>query len=152
MQLNCVINSCHFVKPSHKERILGNHTITSLDSSTLCSVICSQLPWIQVVSRKCPKWQSHVAVEHCETAGKLICVSVLLDVWHWCNRKPLTTWRFGELWGPSAYQGSTTLTSEGAFQPFPKDKSLSGTVRPTLASGPSQNTGCLCLTITPLWF
>lgn len=97
MQSNCIINSCHFVKPSHKERTLGNHTITSFDISTLCSVICSQVQWIPMDSRKCLRWWKSCRCEHYEIAGKLICVCVFLEeVWHWCNRKALTTWRFWE--------------------------------------------------------
>ena len=95
MLSNCIINSGHFVKPSHKEKTLGHHTITSWDSFyTVLSHLLSGgmdpngLQKVSEVTESC-------CHEHYETAGKLICVCLLLQAWHY-NRKSLTTWRFGQ--------------------------------------------------------
>lgn len=167
MQSNCIINSCHFVKPSHKERTLGNHAITSFDISTLCSVICSQVQWIQMDSRKCLRWWKSCGCEHYEIAGKLICVCVFLEeVWHRCNRKAWTTCRFGETIMRSSgisrtKHWFTLLASEYAFRPFTNDKPVRGIIRrhPWLRTilehrlpVPHYNTSIILTSKTTVWF
>lgn len=92
MQSDSIINAGHFAKPVHRERALGNHTITSLDISKLCAIICSQVWQIQKSA-----WGdgNHAAVSTMRfQVSWFVCVHVCVKVWHWHNRKPLTTWRF----------------------------------------------------------
>lgn len=148
MQSNYIINSCHFVRPIHKERALGNHTITSSDTSKLYSVIWFQVWWIRWVSRKCLRWWKSCCCEHYEISGKLICVCA----WKYSTGITENLWLHGDFreaiirsFSISRTKHSFTgFASECAFLLFTHDKPLNGIIRHHPWLEPSSNTGCLC--------
>lgn len=140
MWLNCV-NSCHRVKPTHRERAVGNHTITSSSTSQLCAVICPQVQWIRRVSRKSLRWGRSSCCEHSEPPGKLVRTHMHARVCV-CVKKHGSgvteiLWLHGDFGEAITRSLSisrtkpwfTALASECAFLPFANDKPLNGIIR-----------------------
>lgn len=94
MQSDYTVNPCHSVKPIHEERALGNHTITPV---WYLQIVFHHLLSAAMDQKGLQKsvWGdgNHAAVSTVKSqVSWFVCACV--EVWHWYNRKPLTTWRF----------------------------------------------------------